>query len=98
MGSSSSGAPAPSSSGALVLGSSGAPVPATPLLSQSGVDVFAAIVPLVRSSFGFMKKKIAERVIPCYVSLLLFSFFLTHILIVEFPYLLAGPRLPLTLH
>ena len=44
----------------LSLSSSGAPVPATPLLSQSGSDVFAAIVPPVRSSFGFMKKKIAE--------------------------------------
>ena len=32
-----------------------------------------------------------------YVSLLLFSFFLIHILIVEFPYHLADPRLPLTL-
>ena len=39
------------------LSSSGAPVPATPLLSQSGGDVFAAIVPPVRSSFGFTKKK-----------------------------------------
>ena len=29
--------------------------------------------------------------------LLLFSFFLIHILIVEFPYHLADPRLPLTL-
>ena len=35
--------------------------------------------------------------IPRYVSLLLFSFFLTHILIVVFPYHLADPRLPLTL-
>ena len=35
--------------------------------------------------------------IPCYVSLLLFSFFLTYILIIEFPYHLADPRLPLTI-
>ena len=39
---------------------SGAPVPAVPLLSQGGGDVFAAIVPPLRSSFGFMKKKIVE--------------------------------------
>ena len=42
------------------MSSSGAPVPAMPLLSHSGGDVFAAIVPPVRSSFGFTKKKIAE--------------------------------------
>ena len=35
-------------------------VPAALLLSQGGGDVFAAIVPPARSSFGFMKKKIAE--------------------------------------
>ncbi|XP_066360572.1 uncharacterized protein [Miscanthus floridulus] len=40
--------------------SSGAPVPAAPLLSQGGGDIFAAVVPPMRSSFGFMKKKIAE--------------------------------------
>ena len=57
---SSSGAPALSSSGALVPSSSVALVPATPLLSQGGGDVFAAIVPPTRSSFGFLKKKIAE--------------------------------------
>ena len=59
MGSSSSGAPAPSSSKVLVPGSSGAPVPAAPLLSQGGGDVYAAIVPPVRSSLCFTKKKIA---------------------------------------
>ena len=49
-----------SSSRALVPSSSGAPILATPLLSPSDGDIFAAIVPPVRSSFGFMKKKIAE--------------------------------------
>ena len=38
----------------------GAPVHAAPLLSQGGGDVFAAVVPPARSSFGFMKKKIVE--------------------------------------
>ena len=56
---SSSRAPVPSSSGALVPASSGAPVPAIPLLPPSGGDVFAAVVPPVRSSFCFAKKKIA---------------------------------------
>ena len=58
MGSSSSGAPVPSSSGVLVLGSSGASVPAVSLLSQGGGDVFAAVVPPARSSLCFTKKKI----------------------------------------
>ena len=58
MGSSSSRAPMPSSSGVLVLGSSRAPVPAVPLLSQGGGDVFAAVVPPARSSLCFTKKKI----------------------------------------
>ena len=49
----------PSSSVALVSGSSGALVPAIPLLPPSGGDVFAAVVPPARSSFCFMKKKIA---------------------------------------
>ena len=49
-----------SSSRAPALSSSVAPVPAAPLLSQGGGDVFAAIVPSARSSFGFLKKKIAE--------------------------------------
>ena len=40
--------------------SSRAPVPVAPLLSQGGGDAFATIVPPTRSSFGFMKKKIAE--------------------------------------
>ena len=43
--------------------SSGAPVPTTQLLSQSGGDIFAAIVPPLRSSVrlgDFMKKKIAK--------------------------------------
>ena len=43
--------------------SSGALVPTTPLLSQSGGDIFAAIVPPLRSSIrlgDFMKKKIAK--------------------------------------
>ena len=43
--------------------SSGAPVPTTPLLSQGGGDIFAAIVPPLRSSVrlgDFMKKKIAK--------------------------------------
>jgi len=31
-----------------------------PLLLQGGGDIFAAIVPPLRSSIGFMKKKIAE--------------------------------------
>ena len=57
MGSSSSGAPAPSSSRVLVPGSSGAPIPAVPLLSQGGGDVFAAVVPPARS-LCFTKKKI----------------------------------------
>ena len=57
---SSSGAPALSSSVAPVPSSSGAPVTAAPLLSLSGGDVFAATVPPIRSSFGFMKKKMAE--------------------------------------
>ena len=39
--------------------SSGAPVPAALLPSQGGGDVFAAVVPPVRSSFCFTKKKIA---------------------------------------
>ena len=59
-GTSSSIAPVPSSSVAPVPSSSGAPVPATPLLPPSGEDVFAAVVSPARSSFGFMKKKIAE--------------------------------------
>ena len=45
---SSYGAPVPSSSVALVS--------AAPLLSQGGGDVFAAIVPLARSSFGFFEE------------------------------------------
>ena len=53
-------APVPSSSVALVPSSSGAPIPAIPLLPPSGGDVFAAVVPPARSSFGFMRKKIAE--------------------------------------
>ena len=57
---SSSVALVPSSSVAPVPSSSGAPVPATLLLPPSGGDVFAAMVPPTRSSFGFMKKKIAE--------------------------------------
>ena len=48
-----------SSSVALFSSSFRATVPATPLLSQGGGDVFAAVVPPARSSFGFMKKKIA---------------------------------------
>ena len=40
--------------------SSGAPVPAVPLLSQGGGDVFATIVPPLRSSIGFLKKRVAE--------------------------------------
>ena len=60
MGSSSSGALAPSSSGVLALGSSGAPVLAVPLLSQGGGDVFAAVVPPARSSLCFTKKKIVR--------------------------------------
>ena len=52
-------APVLSSSVALVPSSSGAPVLATPLLPPSGRDVFAAVVPPVRSSFCFTKKKIA---------------------------------------
>ena len=63
----SSEAPAPvsfvasvlSSSVAPVLASSGAPVPAIPLLPPSGEDIFAAVVPRVRSSFYFAKKKVA---------------------------------------
>ena len=42
------------------LSSSGAPIPAAPLLSQGGGDVFTAIVPPLRSSVGFLKKRIAE--------------------------------------
>ena len=44
------------------LSSSGAPVPTTPLLSQSGGDIFAAIVPPLRSSVrhGDFMKKIAK--------------------------------------
>ena len=42
------------------LSSSGALVSTTPLLSQGGGDIFSAIVPPLRSSVGFMKKKIAE--------------------------------------
>ena len=57
---SSSEALALGSSVALVPSSSGAPVPAMPLLPPSGGDVFAAVVPPARSSFGFMKKKIAK--------------------------------------
>ena len=52
-------APVPSSSVGLVPGSSRALVPAIPLLSPSGRDVFAAVVPPARSSFCFAKKKIA---------------------------------------
>ena len=48
----------PSSSSALALTSSVAPVSAIPLLSPSGGDVFAAVVPPARSSLCFMKKKI----------------------------------------
>ena len=63
----SSEAPAPvsfvasvlSSSVAPVLASSGAPVPAIPLLPPSGGDVFATVVPPTRSSFCFVKKKVA---------------------------------------
>ena len=51
--------PVPSSSVALVPSSSEAPVPATPLPPSGGEDVFAAVVPPVRSSFCFTKKKIA---------------------------------------
>ena len=40
--------------------SSGALVPAVLLPVHGGGDVFAAMVPPARSSFGFMKKKIAE--------------------------------------
>ena len=39
--------------------SSRVPVSTMPPPSQGGGDVFAAVVPLVRSSFCFMKKKIA---------------------------------------
>ncbi|XP_066392710.1 adhesin AWP1-like isoform X1 [Miscanthus floridulus] len=56
----SSVAPTPSSSIAPVLSSSRAPVPAMPLLPLSGGDVFAAVVPPAMSSFGLMRKKIAE--------------------------------------
>ena len=56
---SSSTPPLPSSFVALVLASSRAPVSAIPLLPPSGGDVFAAVVPPVRSSFGFAKKKVA---------------------------------------
>ena len=49
----------PGSSVAPVPSSSGAPVPAIPLLPPSGGDVFAAVVPPVRSSFCFAKKKVA---------------------------------------
>ena len=56
---SSSVALVPGSSVAPVPSSSGAPVPAIPLLPPSGGDVFAAMVPPMRSSFCFVKKKIA---------------------------------------
>ena len=56
---SSSTAPVPSSSEALAPASSRAPVSAIPLLSPSGGDVFAAVVPPTRSSFYFVKKKVA---------------------------------------
>ena len=55
---SSSTLPMPSSSVALAPASSGAPVSAIPLLSPSGGDVFAAVVPPARSSLCFTKKKI----------------------------------------
>ena len=66
-GMSSSKAPAPGSSIALVPSSSRAPVPASSgalvpaisLLSPSGGDVFVAVVPPARSSFCFAKKNIA---------------------------------------
>ena len=50
----------PSSSRVLVPGSSGAPIPAVPLLSQGGGDVFATVVPPARSSLCFTKKKIVR--------------------------------------
>ena len=56
---SSSAAPVLSSSAAPAPTSSGAPVSAIPLLSPSGGDVFAAVVPPTRSSFGFARKKVA---------------------------------------
>ena len=56
---SSSEPPAPGSSIAPELSSSVALVPAIPLLPPSGRDIFAAVVPPVRSSFCFTKKKIA---------------------------------------
>ena len=56
---SSSTAPVPSSSTAPAPASSGALVSAIPLLSPSGGDVFAAVVPPARSSFGFARKKVA---------------------------------------
>ena len=49
----------PSSSEAPVSASSEAPVSAIPLLSPSGGDVFAAVAPPARSSFGFARKKVA---------------------------------------
>ena len=52
-------APEPSSSVALVPSSYGAPLLAIPLLPPSGGDVFATVVPPVRSSICFTKKKIA---------------------------------------
>ena len=55
---SSSGVPVPAAP--LLSSSSGTPVPAAPLLSQGGSDVFAAIVPPLRSSIGFLKKRVAE--------------------------------------
>ena len=55
---SSSIAPVLSSSAAPALASSGAPVSAIPLLSPSGGDDFAAVVPPARSSLCFTKKKI----------------------------------------
>ena len=55
---SSSAPPMPSSSAAPAPASSGAPVSAIPLLSPSGGDVFAAVVPPTRPSLCFTKKKI----------------------------------------
>ena len=42
------------------LSSSRAPVLAMPLPSHGGGDVFASIVPPLRSSVGFLKKRVAE--------------------------------------
>ena len=47
------------SSEAPVPASSGAPVSAIQLLPPSGGDVFATMVPPARSSFCFVKKKVA---------------------------------------